>query len=103
MLAFWNALSPFHLLVLGLALLACLAIYFAPAVVAIARRHERRLSVFALNLLAGWTVVGWIVALLWSLQATAASIEGAAKRRLAVEREIERLRQAGGAPTQQQS
>lgn len=103
MLAFWNALSPFHLLVLGLALLPCLAIYFAPAVVAVAWRHEKRLSIFALNLLAGWTVVGWVIALLWSVQATGGAIEVEARRRAGLEQGTERLRQAGGAPNQPQS
>lgn len=44
-----------------------LGMYFAPAVIAFARRHRDRLAIFAVNLLAGWTVIGWIVACVWAL------------------------------------
>jgi hypothetical protein len=46
-----------------------LGVYFLPAIVAAGRRHERELSVMAMNLLFGWTVIGWIVALRMALEA----------------------------------
>jgi len=41
-------------------------IYFLPAIVAYIYRRERLLYIALLNLLAGWTVVGWIGALMWA-------------------------------------
>lgn len=43
------------------------AIYAVPGVVAYLRRHNDRMAILALNLLAGWTVIGWAWALVWSL------------------------------------
>jgi len=41
--------------------------YFAPSIVAFVRHHHNRWAIFALNLLLGWTGLGWIGALVWSL------------------------------------
>lgn len=41
--------------------------YFIPAVIGFARGHQSKWAIFALNLLLGWTVLGWVVALIWSL------------------------------------
>ena len=38
-------------------------LYFLPAIVVLARRPERWQLVGLLDLLAGWTVIGWIVAM----------------------------------------
>ena len=51
--------------ILGLGLLTL--IYFIPAIVALKRKHHNRTAIFALNFFAGWTLLGWIVALVWSL------------------------------------
>jgi len=40
---------------------------FPPGVGRRRRRHHNRVAIFALNLLAGWTAVGWIIALVWAL------------------------------------
>lgn len=40
--------------------------YFAPVIVAISRKHPQRLAISVLAVLAGWTVVGWIVAMVWA-------------------------------------
>ncbi len=40
--------------------------YMVPTVVAAVRDHERKTSIFWLNLLLGWTIIGWIVALVWA-------------------------------------
>src|SRR4051812_48942770 len=42
------------------------AIYFLPAIVAGARDHRSASAIFVLNLLLGWTVLGWIISLVWS-------------------------------------
>lgn len=43
--------------------------YFPPTIVAWVRKHPNRVSIFLLNLLLGWTVIGWVVALIWSAAA----------------------------------
>lgn len=42
-------------------------LHFLPAVIGFARGHQSKWAIFALNLLLGWTMIGWIVALIWSL------------------------------------
>ncbi len=44
-----------------------LAIYFIPTIIALSRNHRNRLGIFLLNLLAGWTFLGWVGALVWSV------------------------------------
>jgi hypothetical protein len=43
--------------------------YFLPALMAIARRHQSWFEIVSINLFLGWTVLGWIFALIWSLTA----------------------------------
>lgn len=43
-----------------------LAFYFLGTVIALWRHHQHRWAIFALNLLAGWTFVGWVVAIVWA-------------------------------------
>ncbi|HVN01550.1 MAG TPA: superinfection immunity protein [Caulobacteraceae bacterium] len=50
-----------------LAVLLGLALYFLPTFIAASRKKQNALTIFALNLLLGWTLVGWVVALIWSL------------------------------------
>jgi len=49
------------------ALTVLLAIYAAPLIVAAVRGHRQILPIGALNVLLGWTVVGWVAALVWAL------------------------------------
>lgn len=50
-------------------LLAAVAAYFVPFLVAMLRNHHQTHAIFALNLLLGWSGIGWIAALIWSLTA----------------------------------
>jgi len=43
------------------------ALYFVPMGVAIARKHRNTGAIVALNLFLGWTMVGWVLALVWAL------------------------------------
>ena len=45
--------------------------YFLPTIIAILRRKANTGGIFVLNLLLGWTLIGWIAALVWSLSADA--------------------------------
>ncbi len=44
-----------------------LAIYFVPTVVASLRNHRNVLAIAIVNLLFGWSCIGWVVALIWAL------------------------------------
>jgi hypothetical protein len=41
-------------------------IYFLPTIVALSRGHLSALAIFFLDLFLGWTLIGWLVALIWS-------------------------------------
>jgi len=41
--------------------------YFLPTLIAMVRFRNNTLAIFTLNLFAGWTLVGWVVALVWSV------------------------------------
>jgi hypothetical protein len=44
-------------------------LYMLPALVAGQRHHRQKLAITVLNVLAGWTVIGWLVALIWACTA----------------------------------
>jgi len=50
---------------LVLMMLFMLFVYFLPAVSAYSRRHRNKDAILILNLLLGWTVLGWIIAAVW--------------------------------------
>ncbi|MCE9508103.1 MAG: superinfection immunity protein [Alphaproteobacteria bacterium] len=54
------------LFALTLAIVAAVLVYFLPAMVAISRNHLNAMAIFLTNLLLGWTVLGWVVAFIWS-------------------------------------
>jgi hypothetical protein len=58
----------FGLLVLG----AAVGFYFLPAIVG--RDKSNAGAIFALNLLLGWTLVGWVVALVWAMTVDQAAV-----------------------------
>jgi hypothetical protein len=43
--------------------------YFLPSIIALARSKRNTLSIFLLNCFLGWTLVGWVVALVWAAKA----------------------------------
>jgi hypothetical protein len=45
-----------------------IALYFIPTIVAASRKVTNSGSVFVINLLLGWTLVGWVVALAMSVK-----------------------------------
>lgn len=40
--------------------------YFLPSMVAHSRGHHQEAPIFLLNLLLGWTFIGWTIALVWA-------------------------------------
>ena len=49
-------------------LLLCLAFWFLPVIIAANRNHRNTTAIFILDLLLGWTIIGWIIALIWSVK-----------------------------------
>lgn len=45
---------------------AFVALYFTPSIVALYRVKPSRFGISLLNLLAGWTVIGWLAAFIWA-------------------------------------
>ena len=43
-----------------------LVLYFLPSIIALARSKRDTLAIFLLNFFLGWSVIGWIVALVWA-------------------------------------
>lgn len=43
-----------------------LLIYLLPSYVAVTRRAENTIAIAAVNVLLGWTVLGWLAALIWA-------------------------------------
>lgn len=41
-------------------------LYFLPAIIAKARKNSNTTGIFVLNLLLGWTFLGWIGAMIWA-------------------------------------
>jgi hypothetical protein len=55
-------------IIAGLILLVIsLGIYFLPTIWAKERRHHNAAAIFVVNLLFGWTLIGWAAALVWAL------------------------------------
>ena len=42
-------------------------VYFIPTMIAWDRGHKNTAALFALNILLGWTFLGWAAALVWAL------------------------------------
>lgn len=55
-------MDPVVLIVFGLAM----GLYFLPALVASNRRHHQTAAITVLNLFLGWTLLGWVAALIWA-------------------------------------
>jgi hypothetical protein len=49
--------------------LLAVAFYFLPALVASHRKHPNTNAIAVLNLLLGWSLIGWVVALVWACSA----------------------------------
>jgi Superinfection immunity protein len=43
-------------------------LYFLPSIMAFARSKRDLLAIFLLNLFLGWTVIGWVVSLVWAVK-----------------------------------
>lgn len=49
--------------------------YFAPTIVGYMRKKDNKTAILMLNLFLGWTVVGWVVALVWAVSKDKAVVQ----------------------------
>lgn len=47
--------------------LALIVIYFLPTIIAYERGHKNAFAILVLNILLGWSIIGWVIALIWSV------------------------------------
>lgn len=59
----WNGYSGYQAF---LVVVIYAAIYVVPSAIALSRRHQSLNAIAMINILFGWTGLGWVVALLWS-------------------------------------
>jgi len=55
-------------LVFVIMLVISFLIYFLPSFVASSKKHNNFTGVLLLNIFLGWTFLGWVAALVWSVQ-----------------------------------
>ena len=61
-------MNMYNLSLLEIALIVLIfSFYFLPFLIASLRQHKNILAIFLLNLALGWTFLGWIAALIWSV------------------------------------
>lgn len=78
-------------------------LYFIPSVIGIIRKHHNLFGLIALNVLLGWTILGWVGALIWSLLRSSKSqtiiynsTETLSKNRIGELEQLNNLKNAGG-------
>ena len=57
------------LLIVAAAVLS-IGMYVLPSAIAVVRKHHQAGAIIALNILLGWTFLGWVVAAVWACTAT---------------------------------
>ena len=44
-------------------------LFLLPIIIAISRNHPNKVAIILINVLVGWTGIGWLIALIWSVLA----------------------------------
>jgi hypothetical protein len=72
---FHHHFFPFLPGVLGWTIIiVCLVPYFLPTIIAMMRNSPNAGGIFAVNFLLGWTFIGWVACLIWSLAETRTTV-----------------------------
>ena len=72
---FHHHFFPFLPGVLGWTIIVvCLIPYFLPTIIAMMRNNPNAGGIFAVNFLLGWTFIGWVACLIWSLSETRTTV-----------------------------
>lgn len=64
-----DTVDPASLIYSIMCLLMLLFLYLLPSFIAARRNHHNGGAIFVLNLLMGWTVLGWVLSLVWACTA----------------------------------
>lgn len=48
-------------------LIFTLGMYFLPSIIATTHRHKNIIPIILLNIILGWTFIGWIIAFIWAI------------------------------------
>ena len=56
-----------HALTMTFAAALALTVFFIPTTIARRRQHRNATGIFLVNLFAGWTLIGWVGALVWAV------------------------------------
>jgi Superinfection immunity protein/Short C-terminal domain len=67
------------------------ALYCIPSLVAYNRDHPSKMGVLALNILLGWTFIGWLGAFIWSLSGVSISANISLQPTTSIATELEKL------------
>lgn len=73
--------SSFFIIILIGAVTVCS--YMLPYLIAKIRNHNQLLAIGVLNILAGWTLLGWIVAIVWACTSNVSPKQAKSRKKLA--------------------
>ncbi len=54
------------ILLIAVGIVAGLALYFLPTIVGFKKQQPNKTSIFLLNLFLGWSLIGWVISLVWA-------------------------------------
>jgi hypothetical protein len=72
-------------------LMVLFVLYFLPTFISAKRGHPNGTGIFLLNLFLGWTFIGWLVALIWSVSALEAGAPVPVKPEAAADTRLNQL------------
>jgi ATP-dependent Zn protease len=72
---FWPSFTTFFIIILLLSIF----VFFIPSIIAFNRQHRNRWVIFVINIVFGFTLLGWLVALIWALNKIDSPIKGGSK------------------------
>ena len=62
-----GGLGPLELIVIFFLAVIALGLYFLPTIIAVARGHANLIGIGLVNFFLGWSLLGWIGALVWAV------------------------------------
>lgn len=63
-----NHFDVFPGIIIIMFILIGLAVYFLPTIIAMSQHHVNALAIFIVDFLTGWSLVGWVIALVWAVK-----------------------------------
>ncbi len=51
-------------------IVSVLLIYFLPSIIAVKKDHKNMASILLINMFLGWSLIGWLVAIVWAIKKT---------------------------------